>query len=60
MRARNANACAVLRRIISAFSCSNSDSLSTSSRLGRPLLAAPRIRATHSTLVRDENNSMNL
>jgi hypothetical protein len=49
MRARNANVCAVLRRIVSDFSCSRSDSLSTSSLLGRPLTAASLYEVTYWT-----------
>jgi len=40
MRARCASACAVLRRSVSATSCSRSSSLRTSSAFGRPRIAA--------------------
>jgi hypothetical protein len=40
MRARRANACAVLRRSVNATSCSRSDSLNTSCAFGLPLIVA--------------------
>jgi hypothetical protein len=40
MRARKASACAVVRRIVSAVSCSRSASLKTSGAFGLPLIIA--------------------